>query len=92
MPEENAERKISFYDTDSDERIELYVVDETIIGGTKYLLVAEDETDDSDAYIFKEITEDEDSVTYEPVDNEDEYNAIVKVFAELLDDTDIVKE
>ena len=82
--------KISFLDTDTNEVVELFVIEQTIIGGSKYLLVAESDTDESDAYIFKEISESNTDITYAPVEDDDEYKAIIKVFAELLEDADII--
>ena len=83
--------KIRFVDKDTDEVVELFVLEETNVSEKKYLLVAEDEEGDTDAYIFRYISEDDDEVIYEPVDEDPEYSAILKVFEELLEDSEFVK-
>lgn len=82
--------KITFYDTKTNEADDLYVIEETVLRGIKYLLVAEEDADESNSYIFKEIKEDDDNKIYEPVVDDDEYEALVKVFEQLLIDTDII--
>ena len=47
--------KVKFCDPQTQEEIELYVVEETQLNGVKYLFVTEEEDGDSDAYILKEI-------------------------------------
>ncbi len=83
--------KIRFVDKDTDEVVELFVLEETTVSEKKYLLVAEDEEGDTDAYIFRYISEDDDEVIYEPVYEDPEYSAILKVFEELLEDSEFVK-
>lgn len=81
------ERKITL--VDEDQSIEFYVVEETKLGGKSYLLVtdAEDEEEDGDCYILKDMSKDSDSESlYEFVEDEDELDGIMKIFAELLDD------
>ena len=65
-----------------------YVIEETSLAGCGYLLVAEEETGDSDAYILKLVSEDASGeVTYEMVEDERELDALARVFGELLEDT-----
>lgn len=73
-------------DPETGEENEFYVLEQTCIGGVSYLLVTEDDEEDSLAYILKEIQTEEDDVIYEMVEDGVELNAIIKVFAELLDD------
>ncbi|MCD7865509.1 MAG: DUF1292 domain-containing protein [Clostridiales bacterium] len=73
-------------DPETGEENEFYVLEQTCIGGVSYLLVTEDNEEDSLAYILKEIQTEEDDVIYEMVEDGVELNAIIKVFAELLDD------
>lgn len=80
--------KIIFTDPETKEEIELYVLEQTCIGGITYLLVTEEEEEDSVAYILKEIQTEEDDVIYAMVEDDVELNAISKVFAEMLDDVD----
>ena len=78
-----------FVDPDTGESLAFFVVEETKVGGTHYLLATEEEDGDCDAYILKEVeTKDEESV-YVLVEDDTELSAIGKVFAELLDDADI---
>ncbi len=73
------------------EEIEFYVVDQTRVNGTNYLLVTEAEEDEAEAYILKDTSAEEDEeAVYEFVDDDEELNALAKVFSELLDDAEIV--
>lgn len=81
--------KVVFTDPDTQENIDFYVLEETQINGTKYLFVTEEEDGDSDAYILKEIADENDDIVYEMVEDDKELAAIGKVFAELIDDADI---
>ncbi len=78
--------KIVFTDPESNEEIKLYVLEQTCISNVTYLLAAEEEKEDSAAYILKEIQTDENDVIYSFVEDDVELNAISKVFAEMLDD------
>ncbi|MBR6397193.1 MAG: DUF1292 domain-containing protein [Lachnospiraceae bacterium] len=83
--------KIIFYDEDDNPQ-EFYVVEQTMIAGVNYLLVetgSEDE-DEAECLILKENSkgEDEDAL-YDIVEDENELEAIAKVFEGMLEDTDI---
>ena len=77
--------KVIFTDPDTKEKIEFYVLEETQINGKKFLF----EDGDSEAYILKEIADENDDVVYEMVEDDNELAALGKVFAELIDDADI---
>lgn len=84
----NRER-IAFTSEDGD-TLELYVVEQTRINNINYIL-AEDAGDEETAYILKETysdSENEESV-FEFVEDEQELDAIFRVFTELLEDIDI---
>ncbi len=81
--------KIIFTDPDTGEESPFYVLEQTCVAGINYLLVAEDEEEDSYGYILREIQTDEDDVIYEVVEEDEELKAISKVFTELLDDIDL---
>ena len=83
--------KVKFTDPETQEIIEFIVEEETQLNGTKYLLVSEDAEDGTlDAYILKEVVDQNDEVLYEVVEDEVEFMALAKVFAELTDEeTDI---
>ncbi|MCD8365171.1 MAG: DUF1292 domain-containing protein [Clostridiales bacterium] len=80
---------IAFTDPESGEEVLFYVLEQTCIGGITYLLVTEEEEEDSLAYILKEIQTDEDDILYAMVEDEVELGAISRVFAEMLEDIDI---
>ena len=73
---------------DTQEDITVYVLEETTLNENEYLLVTEDSEGDTEAFILKEIAEDDTDVTYEIVEDDLEFNAVVKVFEELVEDTD----
>lgn len=79
--------KISFVDPQTEEVVEFAVEEETQLNGIKYLLVSDgNETGDSEAYILKELKTQDEEVLYEMVDDDVEFAAIAKVFAELADE------
>ena len=79
--------KIKFVDPQTDEVVEFAVEEETQLNGIKYLLVSDgNETGDSEAYILKELKTQDEEVLYEIVDDDTEFAAIAKVFAELADE------
>ena len=83
--------RIKFTDPETKEEVEFMVEDQTELNGNKYLLVYEDAQDGTlDAYIMKEIVDENDEILYEVVEDEVEFFALAKVFNELTDeDTDI---
>ena len=86
---ERVMEKIIFTDPENQENLELYLLEQTCINGTTYLLATEEEDEDSVAYILKEVQTEDEDVIYAMVENDVELNAISKVFAEMLDDVDI---
>ena len=72
---------------DSQDEIEIYVLEQTTLNQQKYLLVTEDSVGDTDAFILKEIKSDDTDVTYEFVEDDVEFEAVVKIFEELVEDT-----
>lgn len=81
--------KVKFIDPDTKEEIEFFVLEETKVNGTRYLFVTEEEEDDCDAYILREVEAGDEDVIYEMVEDDTELAAIGKVFAELIEDADI---
>ena len=79
--------KIKFTDPQTEEVVEFAVEEETQLNGIKYLLVSDgNETGDSEAYILKEVKTQDEEVLYEMVEDDVEFSAIAKVFAELADE------
>ncbi len=81
--------KLNFTDPETGEETPFYVLEQTCIAGITYLLVTEEEEEDSDAYILREVRTEEEDIIYEVVEEEDELRAISKVFMEILEDIDI---
>ncbi len=79
---------IIFLDEDGNEQ-EFYVEEQTRVNGTDYLLVVTSEDEDAEALILKDISEDTDEeADYVPVE-EAEAEALLKVFEQMMDDTEI---
>lgn len=84
--------KILFHTDDGDE--EFYILDQTRINGTNYILVTN--SDDPDAeeievLILRDISTDEDTESvYEVVEDEDEARAVAELFEDSIGDVDIV--
>ncbi len=79
---------------EGDEILEFYVLEQTRLNGTDYILVTEsdDEETDAECYILKDVSKEQEAESlYEAVENEAELDAVMKVFEELLEDTEIVK-
>ncbi|WP_075720186.1 DUF1292 domain-containing protein [Roseburia sp. 499] len=82
--------KVTFRAPDSEESVEFYVVEQTKINGMDYLLVSVEEDGDSDAFILKDVSqENEEESVYEMVESEEELEYMSKIFAEILEDVDI---
>ncbi len=82
--------KIQFTFDETNEAVEFFVLEQTMINGTGYILVTDSEEDDAECLILKDTSakEDSDSV-YEIVEDDTELIAVSKVFEELLEDVDI---
>lgn len=84
--------KITFM-PDGDEAVDFYVLEQTTIGGVNYILVtdSEDEDEDGQAYILKDISEaDGEERVYVMVDDDAEFDAVAGVFDNMLDDIDLM--
>lgn len=85
------EEKITLQ-TDTGEQVDFYVLEETRINGMNYLMVtdAEDEEEDGECYILKDVSKDEDcDAIYEFVENDDELDYLYRIFTELLEDMEV---
>lgn len=82
--------KIEFQVPDSNETVEFFVIEQTRINGVNYILVAEEEEGDCDAFILKDTSAESDAeASYEMVEAEEELEYMSKIFASILDDVDI---
>lgn len=82
--------KIKFEFGDAEETVEFFVLEQTKINGDSYILVTDSEDDDAQCLILKDKSDaiDRESL-YEIVEDDEELNAVSKVFEELLEDVDI---
>lgn len=82
--------KIKFMSEDMEEAVDFFILEQTKVNGTSYILVTDSMEGDAECLILKDIskTEDADSI-YEIVEDDTELNAMSKVFEELLEDVDI---
>jgi uncharacterized protein YrzB (UPF0473 family) len=86
---EERQEKIVFITQDNEE-LQFFVLEQTMINGVNYLLVADsDNEEESNALILKETAIDNDNVIYDVVEDDNELQAISKVFIEMMDDIDI---
>ena len=68
---------------------EFFIEEQTRIGGVSYLLVSDSMEDEASAYILKDVSTDTDpEACYEMLEDEDELQAVYKVFEQMLEDVD----
>ena len=68
---------------------EFFIEEQTRIGGVSYLLVSDSMEDEASAYILKDVSNDTDpEACYEMLEDEDELQAVYKVFEQMLEDVD----
>ena len=78
--------KIKFM-PNGEEEVEFFVLEQTRINGMNYILVTDTEEDDGNAYILKDLSNDEEEESlYEMVSDDIELDAVAKVFESILDD------
>ena len=82
--------KITFTFDDTNEQAEFFVLEQTKVNGSTYILVTDSEEEEAECLILKDTSaaEDKDSL-YEIVEDDVELTAVLKVFEELLEDVDI---
>ena len=82
--------KITFR-PDGEETVEFYVLEQTRIGGHNYILVTDVEEGDGDALILKDMSQDgEEESIYDVVSDDEELEAVSGVFADMLEDVDLI--
>ena len=84
------EEKIDYieFETEDGEKIPFFVLEETMLGGVNYLLVTDSEEEEAQAYIMREVNDEENQKVYEMVEEDAELEAVSKIFSELLDDVE----
>lgn len=88
--EENKENLITM-ETDTGETVDFYVLEETRVSGKNYLLVTDAEEDeDGTCYLLKDMSGENDAeASYEFVEEDGEFDAVMRIFEELLSDADV---
>lgn len=81
--------KVRFTFGDGSGESEFFVLEETKINGSSYILVVDSQDDDAECLILREEGTREGDSIYEIVEDETELLAVSKVFEELLEDVDI---
>ena len=85
--------KISFTLNETGEEVLVYVLEETRLNGTDYIMVTDSQEDDGEALILKDLSSDGDSeALYEIVDDDRELESVMEIFEQLLEDVDITLE
>ncbi len=84
--------KITF-NPDGQEPVEFYVLEQTRINGSDYILVTDSGEGDSEALILKDISGDgEAEAVFTIVSDEDELAAVAGVFESMLEDVELVQD
>ena len=74
------------------EPVEFFVLEQTRLNGTNYILVTDYEDGDGEALILKDLSKDEESESlYQIVSEETELSAVAGVFENLLEDVEFVE-
>lgn len=73
--------------------LELYILEETRIGGVDYILAADTAEDDGNCYILKDVSEaGAAEVVYEMVEDDRTLDYLMEIFEELLEDVSLEYE
>ena len=82
--------KITFR-PDGEEAVDFYVLEQTRIGGVNYILVTDCEEGDGEALILKDLSADgEEEGIFVIVEDDQELDAVAGVFANMLDDVELI--
>ncbi len=82
--------KVKFITYPDETEETFYIIADTRVNATNYLLVADEDSDEALSFILRDTAKDTDSESrYEIVEDETELAAVAAVFRELLDDYDI---
>ena len=82
--------KIKFTFEETNEEVEFFVLEQTKVNGTSYILVTDSEEDEAECLILKDTSAAEEKESlYEIVEDDVELTAVLKIFEELLEDIDI---
>ena len=80
------------FETEDGENREFLVLEETRVAGCAYLLVADSDEEETNAYILKDLSEDGDSIArFVMVEDYVEFDAVAKIFEQMMEDTTFVE-
>ena len=78
------------FQTETEESVEFYVLEQTRIGGIDYILVTDTTDDDAEALILRDMSQPgEEQALYEIVTDDEELSAVAAVFENMLDDIEL---
>ena len=78
------------FQTETEESVEFYVLEQTRIGGIDYILVTDSTEDDAEALILRDMSQPgEEQALYEIVTDDEELSAVAAVFENMLDDIEL---
>lgn len=77
------------FETEDGKKVSFYVIEETMLAGVSYLLVTDSEEEEAEAYIMREMTDQDGQGIYEIVEDDSELEAVSKIFSELLEDIEL---
>lgn len=79
------------FSPDGENQVGFYVLEQTRLGGINYILVTDVEDGDGEAFILKDLSDEESAeAIYEIVEDDAELEAVATVFENLLEDIDLV--
>ncbi|MBQ3105579.1 MAG: Holliday junction resolvase RuvX [Lachnospiraceae bacterium] len=86
------QEKITFY-PENEDPVEFYVLEQTRLAGTDYLLVTDTEDEEGEALILKDLSSPEETESiYAIVSDDKELEAVAGVFEDLLEDITFISE
>ncbi len=78
------------FQTETEEAVEFYILEQTRIGGIDYILVTDKQEEDAEALILRDMSQPgEEEALYEIVTDDEELNAVAAVFENMLDDIEL---
>ena len=78
------------FQTETEESVEFYVLEQTRLGGIDYILVTDTTEDDAEALILRDMSQSgEEQALYEIVTDDEELSAVAAVFENMLDDIEL---
>ena len=78
------------FQTETEESVEFYVLEQTRIGGIDYILVTDTTDDDAEALILRDMSQaGEEQALYEIVTDDEELSAVAAVVENMLDDIEL---